>query len=85
MLGGSKEEKIEAIKNLVGFSFDKKVEIALTKILLTDADPDLRRQVAESLGKINNKAFLVALEVARQDTDDSVSREVKALIAKLSR
>lgn len=77
------EKKIEAIKNLVGFSFDKEVEVALTEILLTDPDPEIRKLVAESLGKTNNKVFLVALETAKEDTDKNVSREADASIRKL--
>lgn len=83
MLKGEKEERIEAIKNLAGFSFDKKVEVALTEILLTDPDPEIRLAVAESLGKTNNKAFLAALEAAKKDTDDGVSQEADASIRKL--
>lgn len=83
MLEGKKEERIKAIEDLIGFSFDKKVEVALTEILLFDQDPEIRQLVAEALGKTNNKAFLVALEAAKKDADDGVSQEADASIRKL--
>jgi len=83
MLGEKKEARIEAIKNLIGFSYNKRVETALIEILLHDEDPELRWQVAHSLGKINNKAFIVALEMAKEDPNDAVAQEALASLTKL--
>jgi len=79
---GNKEKRIGAIRDLAGFSFDGNVRKALEDVLLSDPDPELRRQVAESLGKTANKNVVAALQKAKvEDSNRDVRQEAyKALI-----
>jgi hypothetical protein len=79
---GDKDKRKETIRELAGFSFDKKVREALEDVLLSDPDPELRMQVAKSFGKTSNKKVLPALEKANTDDPDSDVREeaYKAII-----
>jgi len=79
---GDKENRKEAIHDLAGFSFDDKVRESLEDVLLSDPDPRLRRQVAESLGKTTNKNVLPALEKAKADDPNREVRQeaYKAII-----
>jgi len=73
--GADKGERAKAIVELAGFSFDGNVRQALEDVLLKDPDPELRRKVAESLGKVKNKQVIPALEKARaEDPDQEVRR-----------
>ena len=65
MRSGTKENRIEAACELTGFSYDDKVQKALEDILLSDPDPELRTQVALSVGKVKNTEFLLILEKIR--------------------
>ena len=81
---GNKENRKKAIKELAGFSFDKKVREELEKILLSDPDPELRREVAWTFGKTKNKQVLSALEKARiEDPDREVRRAADKAIKEI--
>lgn len=67
---GDKERRIQAISELAGYSSDDAVRKALEKVLLSDPDPDLRKQVATSFGKTENRNVVPALEEAKA-TDSS--------------
>lgn len=67
---GDKERRIQAIGDLAGYSSDDGVRKALENVLLTDPDPQLRRQVATSFGKTENRKVVAALEEAKA-TDSS--------------
>ena len=70
---GDKAGRIGAISELAGYSFDDKVRKALEEILLTDPDAELRKHVAESLGKVKNVSLIPVLEKVRvQDADIQV-------------
>jgi hypothetical protein len=71
---GDKERRMQAIRELAAFSFDDAVREALEKVLLSDPDPELRKQVATSFGKTDNRKVVAALEEAK--TTDS-SKEVR--------
>jgi hypothetical protein len=71
---GSKENRKKAISELAGFTFDDQVRQALEDVLLSDPDPELRKEVAISFEDTTNKKVLPALEKA--EADDS-SREVR--------
>jgi hypothetical protein len=71
---GSKENRKKAISELAGFTFDDKVRQALEDVLLSDPDPELRKEVAISFEDSGNKKVLPALEKA--EAEDS-SREVR--------
>ena len=79
---GDQAIRKETIRELAGFSFDNKVREALEIVLLSDPDPELRRQVAKSFGKTSNKRVLPALEKAEADDPDREVREeaYKAII-----
>jgi HEAT repeat protein len=72
---GDKARRKETIRELAGFSFDDKVREALEVILLSDPDPELRRQVAKSFGKTSNKKVLPALEIASTDDPNKEVRQ----------
>lgn len=81
---GDKARRIKAIAELAGYSFDDNVRKALEEILLKDPDPELRRQVAESLGKVKNRKVVPALEKARaEDSDEKVRTEADQAIKKI--
>ncbi len=67
---GDKERRMQAISELAGYSYDDAVRKALEKALLSDPDPELRRQVATSFGKTENRNVVAALEEAKA-TDSS--------------
>ena len=78
---GNKEHRKEAIDKLAGFSFDDKVREALEDILLSDSDPELRKEVAKSLGKVKNKKVLSALEKAKaEDSNEEVRQEANKAV-----
>ncbi len=81
---GSKEERKKAIDELAGFSFNNKVRKALEDILLSDPDPELRKQVARSFGDVKNKEAVPVLEKARvEDSDEEVRKEADKAIKKI--
>ncbi len=70
-----KEQRMEAIRELAGFSFDDKVRQALENVLLSDPDPELRKEAAHSFGKVKNTKALAALEKARvEDASEEVRK-----------
>lgn len=71
---GDKERRMQAIRDLAAFSCDDAVRKAMEKVLLSDPDPELRKQVAASFGKTDNRKVVAALEEAK--TTDS-SKEVR--------
>jgi hypothetical protein len=81
---GNKEQRMEAIRELAGFSFDDKVRYALENVLLLDPDAQLRKEAARTFGKVNNTKALAALEKARvEDPSEDVRREADESIKKL--
>lgn len=62
---GDKEKRIQAIRDLAGFSFDDEVRRALEDVLSSDPDPELRKEVAVSFGKTENRIVLAALTQAK--------------------
>ncbi len=71
---GGKDARIEAIRELAGFSYDDKARTSLEKVLLSDPDPQLRKEVAVAFGKTGNVSLVEALKTAK--SNDS-SREVR--------
>jgi hypothetical protein len=79
-----KEPRREAIAELAGFSFDDNVRQALENVLLSDPDPELRIEAAQSFGKVKNAKALAALEKARvEDVSEDVRKEADQSIKKL--
>ena len=73
---GDKAERMKAIAELAGFSFDDKVREEMEKILLSDPDPELRKEAAKAFGKVVNEKVLAVLEKARvSDPDIAVRQE----------
>jgi hypothetical protein len=75
---GSKENRLQAIRELTGFTFDEKVADALEEILLNDPDPELRKEVAVYFGKTNNKNLISSLEQAKNEDPESDVRQAAA-------
>lgn len=71
---GDKEKRLQAIHDLAAFSYDTKVRRALENILLSDPDPQLRKEVAISFGRTENRLVLAALI---QATDKDPERDVR--------
>ena len=67
---GDKERRIQAIHDLAGYSCDDGVRKALENVLLSDPDPQLRKEVATSFGKTENRKVVAALVEAKA-TDSS--------------
>jgi hypothetical protein len=79
-----KEQRINAIRQLAGFSFDDNVRNVLESILLTEPDAELRKEAAQALGKTNNIKVLAALEKARvEDSDKDVRKAADEAIKQL--
>jgi hypothetical protein len=72
---GDKESRLGAIRELAPFCFDLKVQAALEKVLLSDADAELRKQVAISLGKTENPDVTAALKIAKAKDPDRGVRQ----------
>ncbi len=56
---------------------------ALGETLTGDPDPEVRRAVARTLGRMHSEWALGALEAARYDLDFSVRQAVTAALARL--
>lgn len=81
---GNKEQRIEAIDELAGFSFDDQVRQALESVLLSDPDPELRKEAAKAFGNVKNTKALPALEKARvEDSNEDVRKEADNAIRKI--
>jgi len=80
----NKELRKEAIKELAGFSFDDNVRAALENVLLSDPDPELRKEAAQTFGKVKNTKALAVLEKARvEDSSEDVRKEANQSIKKI--
>jgi hypothetical protein len=64
---GDKEKRIQAIHELAAFSSDNGIRQALEEVLLSDPDPELRKEVAVSFGKTENLLVLAALTQAKEN------------------
>jgi len=81
---GDKKQRMQAIKELAGFSFDDNVMQSLEKVLLSDPDPELRTAVANAFGEVKNVKALAALEKARvEDADENVRKAADDAIKNL--
>jgi transposase-like protein len=81
---GNKEQRRQAIENLAGFSFDPPVRAVLKKVLLSDPEPEVRRQAAKALGRVNNWKALPALKKAQaEDSNEEVRKEAGKAVKKV--
>jgi hypothetical protein len=81
-----KEQRKQAIDGLAGFSFDDNVRLALENVLLSDPDVQLRKEAAQSFGKVKNTKALPALEKARvEDPNEDVRKAADQTIKKIER
>ena len=71
---GDKEKRLQAIHDLAVYSFDIKIRRALEKVLLSDPDPEVRKEVALSFGRTENQLVLLALTEAK---DKDPERDVR--------
>lgn len=72
---GDKESRIGAIHELAAFYFDDKARPALEDVLLTDPDADIRKAVADALGKTGNVKVTAALKLAKAKDPDRDVRQ----------
>jgi len=70
-----KTERIKAIADLAGLTYDDQVREKLKDILLNDPDPDLRKEVAKAFGKSKNDAVISILEEVRVGDDNKEVRQ----------
>lgn len=70
-----KAERIKAIAELAGLTYDDQVREKLKDILLKDADPDLRKEAAMAFGKTKNDALITILEEVRVNDDNKEVRQ----------
>jgi hypothetical protein len=81
---GNKFQRLEAIELLAESSFNDRVRQALENVLLSDPDPQLRKEVAHIFGVVRNTEALPALEKARvEDSDEDVRKEADYAIEKI--
>jgi len=79
-----KEQRKDAIKELAGFSFDDEVRKELENIMLSDPDPELRKEVIRAFAEVKNTKALDTLEKARvEDSKWSVRKEADEAIKKI--
>ena len=82
---GDHEARKKVISELSGFSFDDKVKKALEDILLSEPDPELRKEAAKSFAKVKNKGSLLVLEKVRvEDSNKEVREEADKAIKIIS-
>lgn len=72
---GDKKSRTGAIRELACFYFDEKAQAALEDVLLTDPNPEIRKEVATSLGKTENPRVTPALKIARSKDPDRGVRQ----------
>jgi len=72
---GDKENRIAVIRELALLYFDDKARAALENALLTHADPEIRREVATSLGKTQDANVTAALRIAKAKDPDRGVRQ----------
>jgi hypothetical protein len=71
----NKPERLNAVIELAGFSFDERVKAELENILLSDPEPAMRIEAASSFARVKNHGALPTLEKVRvQDSDPGVRR-----------
>lgn len=81
---GNKWQRLEAIEQLAEYSSNDRVRYALENVLLSDPDPQLRKEVARIFGVVRNINALPALEKARvEDPDEDVRKEADYAIEKI--
>ena len=81
-----RQERIKAIEELAGYSYDDKVIEKLKDILLKDPDVELRKEAAKAFGEGRNRAVVSILEQAKtSDSDESVRREAESAIAAIKK
>jgi len=81
----NKQQRKEAVIELAGYSLDTRVREALTEVLLSEPDPELRELAAKSLSKVRNRKALPALEKAKtEDPHEEVRLEADEAIRKIS-
>ena len=76
------ENRIAAASELAEFYFDARARVALEKALLKDPEPQVRKQIAASLGKTGDARVLAALKKAMSKDPDRGVRQAayRALI-----
>jgi hypothetical protein len=79
---GDPNSRVQAAKDLEQFEGDVKVRTALEQALLSDRDPQVRKAVAESFGRLQDKKTLSVLKQANKDDSDRDVRQAayKAVI-----
>ena len=70
-----KAERIKAIADLAGLTYDDQVKEKLKDILLKDPDQDLRKEVANAFGKSKNDTVISILEGVRVGDDNKEVRQ----------
>jgi hypothetical protein len=72
---GTKGNRLRAIRELARFPNDPKVREALERVLLSDPDPELRKQVATVFGTTENPKTVAALKTAKAIDPDRDVRQ----------
>ena len=77
-------QRLAAVIELAGFSFDEQVKAQLENILLSDPDPVMRIEAAIAFAKVKNTGALPTLEKARvNDSDLSVRQTADSAITQI--
>ena len=72
---GDKENRLQVIRDLAVYSYDTKIRLALESILLSDPEPECRKEVALSFGQTENRLALTALTEAKENDPERDVRQ----------
>lgn len=72
---GDKENRIAAIGELTAFYYDNKARVAIEQALLTDPEPEVRKEAATSLGRTSDPIATAALKTAKAKDPDRGVRQ----------
>jgi hypothetical protein len=79
-----KPQRLAAVIELAGFSFDDRVKAELENILLSDPDPAMRIAAAHAFASVKNKGALPTLQKVRiTDPEQSVRKAADSAIDKI--
>ena len=74
---GDKQQRMKAITELAGFSFDLKVRLALENVVRSNRDAELRIAAVHAFAQVKNKDVLPLLKKVRiTDPSETVRAEI---------
>jgi hypothetical protein len=78
-------DREKAVEKLAKLPYPERVIEILGRVLLSDPEPDVRKEAAEQLGKTKNPRALPVLKRAGSDPDEKVRKEVEKAVARIKK